>query len=81
MDAPRKTARERAARCFERAHELVDRARGAASRGKLEKAEEMRRKGNKAMKKALVAMGESARHEADDGKATADRAGASPPAR
>ena len=56
MDAPKKTPRERATRWFARAHAYVDRARGAASKGKCEKAEEMRRKANRAMKKGLEAM-------------------------
>ena len=56
MVPPKKTPRERAARWFERAHEFVDRARGAASKGKPVKAEEMRRKANRALKKGLEGM-------------------------
>ena len=73
MDAPKKTPRQRAARWFERAHEYVDRARGAASKGKSVKAEEMRRKANRAVKKGLDAMRQPAPGIASEADAHAGR--------
>jgi hypothetical protein len=73
MDAPEKTPRQRAARWFERAHEYVDRARGAASKGKSEKAEEMRRKANRAVKKGLEAMDQPSPRIASDVVAAPER--------